>query len=46
MPDYALINQFLYEGKAPKVEEMTREALAEDEMGMWQLRRRYARFMK
>ena len=29
MPDYALINQFLYEGKAPKVEELTREALAE-----------------
>ena len=29
MPDYALMNQFLYEGKAPKVEELTREALAE-----------------
>ena len=29
MPDYALMNQLLYEGKAPKVEELTREALAE-----------------
>ncbi|MDP7048099.1 MAG: corrinoid protein [Verrucomicrobiota bacterium] len=29
MPDYALMNQFLYEGKAPNVEELTREALAE-----------------
>ena len=29
MPDYALMNQFLYEGKAPKVKEMTEQALAE-----------------
>lgn len=29
MPDYALMNQLLYEGKAPEVEKMTREALAE-----------------
>jgi 5-methyltetrahydrofolate--homocysteine methyltransferase len=29
MPDYALMNQSLYEGKAADVERMTREALAE-----------------
>jgi len=29
MPDYALMNQCLYEGKAREVEEMTRAALAE-----------------
>jgi 5-methyltetrahydrofolate--homocysteine methyltransferase len=29
MPDYALMNQCLYEGKAAEVERMTREALAE-----------------
>jgi 5-methyltetrahydrofolate--homocysteine methyltransferase len=29
MPDYALMNQFLYEGNADQVERMTREALAE-----------------
>jgi hypothetical protein len=29
MPDYALMNQYLYEGNADKVEQMTREALAE-----------------
>jgi methanogenic corrinoid protein MtbC1 len=29
MPDYALMNQLLYEGKAADVERMTREALAE-----------------
>src|SRR6202161_1451792 len=29
MPDYALINQYLYEGNAAQVEQMTREALAE-----------------
>lgn len=29
MPDYALMNQYLYEGKAKEVEQMTREALAE-----------------
>ena len=29
MPDYALINQFLYEGKASNVEESTRQALGE-----------------
>jgi 5-methyltetrahydrofolate--homocysteine methyltransferase len=29
MPDYALMNQCLYEGKAADVERMTREALAE-----------------
>src|ERR1700728_1711997 len=29
MPDYALINQYLYEGNADQVERMTREALAE-----------------
>ena len=29
MPDYAVMNQCLYEGKAPDVERMTREALAE-----------------
>jgi methanogenic corrinoid protein MtbC1 len=29
MPDYALMNQCLYEGKAKEVEAMTREALAE-----------------
>ena len=28
MPDYALMNQLLYEGKAPKVKEMTEQALA------------------
>jgi len=30
MPDYALLNQCLYDGKAADVERMTREALAED----------------
>src|SRR5271157_2727465 len=30
MPDYALMNQCLYEGKASEVEQMTRDALAED----------------
>ncbi len=29
MPDYALMNQHLYEGKAREVEQMTRDALAE-----------------
>ena len=29
MPDYALMNQCLYEGKAAEVEKMTRDALAE-----------------
>ena len=29
MPDYALMNQYLYEGKAPQVKEMTEQALAE-----------------
>jgi 5-methyltetrahydrofolate--homocysteine methyltransferase len=29
MPDYALMNQYLYEGKAAEVEKMTRDALAE-----------------
>jgi 5-methyltetrahydrofolate--homocysteine methyltransferase len=29
MPDYALMNQFLYEGNANEVERLTREALAE-----------------
>src|SRR6185437_8200565 len=29
MPDYALMNQYLYEGNAPKVEQMTKDALAE-----------------
>src|SRR5881628_3920951 len=29
MPDYALMNQYLYEGKAKEVEEMTKTALAE-----------------
>src|SRR4051812_33146833 len=29
MPDYALMNQYLYEGKAKEVEEMTKAALAE-----------------
>src|SRR5580698_5336717 len=29
MPDYALMNQFLYEGNAVEVERRTREALAE-----------------
>ena len=29
MPDYPLLNQLLYEGKAPKVKEMTEQALAE-----------------
>ncbi len=29
MPDYALMNQCLYEGKAKEIEQMTRDALAE-----------------
>ena len=29
MPDYALMNQFLYEGNAGEVERLTKEALAE-----------------
>jgi hypothetical protein len=29
MPDYALMNQYLYEGNANEVERMTKEALAE-----------------
>jgi len=29
MPDYALMNQLLYEGKAPQVKEMTEQALAD-----------------
>ncbi|RIK77052.1 cobalamin-binding protein, partial [candidate division KSB1 bacterium] len=29
MPDYALMNQCLYEGKAKEVEQMTKDALAE-----------------
>ena len=29
MIDYALMNQYLYEGNAAKVEQMTKEALAE-----------------
>src|SRR6059058_2838186 len=28
MPEYALMNQFLYEGKAKEVEQMTKDALA------------------
>src|SRR5882724_2011966 len=28
MPDYALMNQYLYEGKAKEVEQMTKDALA------------------
>jgi len=31
MPDYALMNQLLYEGKAKEVEQMTKDALAEGE---------------
>ncbi len=33
MPDYALMNQCLYEGKAPLVEQMTKDALAEGPPG-------------
>src|SRR6266581_9060510 len=29
MPDYPLMNQYLYEGKAKEVEQMTKDALAE-----------------
>src|SRR2546423_8449084 len=29
MPDYAVMNQYLYEGKAKEVEQMTKDALAE-----------------
>ena len=29
MPDYALMNQYLYEGNAKEVEQMTKDALAE-----------------
>src|SRR5258707_11615674 len=29
MPDYALMNQFLYEGNAKEVEQLTKDALAE-----------------
>ena len=29
MPDYALMNQYLYEGNAREVEQMTKDALAE-----------------
>lgn len=29
MPDYALMNQYLYEGKAKEIDQMTRDALAE-----------------
>ena len=29
MPDYAYMNQCLYEGKAKEVEQMTKDALAE-----------------
>ena len=29
MTDYALMNQYLYEGKAKEVEQMTKDALAE-----------------
>ena len=29
MPDYALMNQYLYEGKAKEVEQMTKDALVE-----------------
>jgi len=32
MPDYALMNQHLYEGKAKEVEQMTKDALAEGRM--------------
>src|SRR3954462_14134968 len=28
MPEYALMNQYLYEGKAKEVEQMTKDALA------------------
>src|SRR2546423_10590995 len=28
MPDYAVMNQYLYEGKAKEVEQMTKDALA------------------
>src|SRR6478736_5384217 len=30
VPDYALMNQYLYEGNAKEVEQMTKDALAED----------------
>lgn len=29
MPDYALMNQYLYEGNADAIDRMTKEALAE-----------------
>src|SRR3954447_20997971 len=29
MPDYAVMNQYLYEGKAKEVEQMTKDALAD-----------------
>ena len=29
MPDYALMNQYLYEGNAKEVEQMTKDALAD-----------------
>jgi hypothetical protein len=29
MPDYALMNQYLYEGNADQVDRLTKEALAE-----------------
>ena len=29
MPDYALMNQCIYDGKAKEIEQMTREALSE-----------------
>ena len=31
MTDYALMNQYLYEGKAKEVEQMTKDALADVE---------------
>ena len=52
MPDYALMNQYLYEGKAKEVEQMTKDALAEgrhfaevlaDGPGLGDRRRRLAR---
>jgi len=30
MPDYALMNQYIYEGKAKEVEQMTKDALADE----------------
>ena len=40
MPDYALMNQCLYEGKAKEVEQMTKDALAEGRSVQEVLKRR------